>query len=369
MSTSHRPTVDRVARVAVRALGKLPTRVKRALAGKPIVIDGQQLDVEAQVGMRLLNRTVTETFETLPIEQGRAQLDSEAWVFGYEDRVAEVRDLTLPGPAGEIPARLYRPAGLGDASPALVYFHGGGWVLGNLGSGDSVCRYLANHAGVTVISVDYRLAPEDPFPAGVEDAVAAFTHVAEHAADYRVDPRRIAVGGESAGGNLAAVVAVEAAAAARTRPDAPTPAFQLLFMPVTDLTTKRRSYELFSDGFFLTEAQMDWYKSHYLADPADATDPRVSPLLAPDVADVAPAYVAVAGFDVLRDEGEAYALKLREAGVWVKLRRHEGLTHGLINATGVGAAARRALAEAAHELRDGLALTWQRAAGAAGEEA
>jgi acetyl esterase len=164
---------------------------------------------------------------------------------------------------------------------------------------------------------------------------------------------RLAVGGESAGGNLTAVVAVETARRATTSPGAPVPAFQLMFMPVTDLTSKHRSYGLFSDGFFLTEAQMNWYRDHYLADPEQAADPRVSPLLAPDVSGVAPA--SVAGFDVLRDEGEAYAAKLRAAGVRVTLRRHEGLTHGLINATGVGSAARRALAEAAEELREGLA--------------
>jgi len=341
-------------RTAVRALGALPSPVKRLLAGSPIVVDGQQLNVEAQVGMRLLNLTVGETFETLPLVKGRAQIDDEAWVFGFEHPVATVEDITIPGEGGSIPARVYRPGGVEVPTACLVYFHGGGWVLGGLGSGDSVSRFLANQAALTVISVDYRLAPEHQFPAAVLDAVAAFDHVVAHAAELGIDPRAIGVGGESAGGNLTAVVSLETAREAKADPTRATPAFQVLFNPVTDLSTKHRSYELFSDGYFLTESQMDWYKDHYLADPAQATDPRVSPLLADDLSGVAPAYVVVAGFDVLRDEGEAYAARLAEAGVPVTLRRHAGLTHGLINATGVGRAAQDALREAAGAIRVGL---------------
>lgn len=312
------------------------------------------MDLEAQVAMRLLNLAVSKTFESLPLEEGRAQIASEAWIFGDASPVAEVRDIVLPGPGGDLPARLYRPEGIEAPSPALVYFHGGGWVLGDLGASDSVCRFLAEHASLTVISVDYRLAPESPFPAAVDDALAAFTHVVEHAKEYDVDPAAVGVGGESAGGNLAAVIAQETARRARGADDVPTPAMQLLFMPVTDLSTKHRSYELFGEGLFLTEAQMDWYKERYLPDAESAKDPRVSPLLADDVHDVAPAYVAVAGFDVLRDEGEAYAHKLAAAGVRVALRRHSGLVHSMVNATGVGSGARAALSEAAGALRMGL---------------
>ena len=352
-STKARPLGDRVARRLARGLGRLPTVVKRILAGKPMRVDGQTLDLEAQVVMRLLNLAVSKTFESLPLEEGRAQIASEAWIFGDALPVAEVRDIVLPGPGGDLPARLYRPEGLDGPSPALVYFHGGGWVLGDLGAADSVCRFLAHHASITVISVDYRLAPENPFPAAVDDALAAFTHVVECAEEYDVDPAAIGVGGESAGGNLAAVIAQETAREARET-DAPTPAMQLLFMPVTDLSTKHRSYELFGEGLFLTEAQMDWYKERYLPEIPSAEDPRVSPLLADDVHDVAPAYVAVAGFDVLRDEGEAYAHKLAAVGVPVALRRHSGLVHSMVNATGVGSGARAALLEAAGALRMGL---------------
>lgn len=351
MPTNSRPLRDHVKRWIVRTMGALPESLKRRLAGKPIRIDGQELHVDAQLGMRLLNLTASKTFESLPLEQGRAQIEDEAWIFGEQIPVETVEDILIEGPAGAIPGRLYRPAGIVGPSAALVYFHGGGWVLGGLSSGDSVSRFLAVRASLTVISVDYRLAPENPFPAGVEDAIHAFNHVVANAVELNIDPTAIGIGGESAGGNLAAVVALETASAAVADQSAPVPAFQLLFMPVTDLSTKHRSYELFSDGFFLTEAQMDWYKNHYLTDPSRALDPRVSPLLAEDVSKVAPAYIAVAGFDVLRDEGEAYAAKMADAGVDVTLRRYGDLIHGMINATGVGRAAREALLEAAGVLR------------------
>ncbi|MEU9407402.1 alpha/beta hydrolase [Streptomyces sp. NPDC048281] len=354
--TDVHPLSERLARRAARGLGRLPTAVKRVIAGRPISVDGQVMDLDAQVGKRVLGLTVSKTFESLPLAEGRAQIASEAWIFGDELPVEEIRDLTIPTPGGGIPARLYRSAGVPRPSAALVYFHGGGWVLGDLSASDSVARFLARHASLTVIAVDYRLAPENPFPAAVDDALAAFTHVVEHAEEYGVDPAAVAVGGESAGGNLSAVVALETARRARetNSPGSPAPAMQLLLMPVTDLSRKRRSYELFGEGFFLTEAQMDWYKAHYLPDPAQATDTRVSPLLADDLHDVAPAYVAVAGFDVLRDEGEAYAHKLRDAGVPTVLRRHSGITHSMVNATGSGAAPREVLLEVAGALRMGL---------------
>ncbi len=348
MDTKH-PAQERIARRLMHVLGALPTGMQRAIGGKPIRIDGQQLNTEVQMALRLLNLTAGETFETKPLEQGRAELTAEAWVFGDALPVDEVRDMTIPGPAGSLPARLYRPAGIDEPSALLVYFHGGGWVLGDLAVSDSACRFLAVHAGLAVLSVDYRLAPENPFPAAVEDAVAAFRWAVAQASTLGVDPTAIGVGGESAGGNLAAVVSQ-----VTTTEPGPAPAFQLLFFPVTDLSTKHRSYQLFSTGFFLTEAQMDWYKQRYLSDPADALDPRVSPLLADDVSGLPPAYVAVAGFDPLRDEGEAYAHRLKEAGVPTTLRRHSGLIHAIINATGVGHAGKDALLEAAGALRVGL---------------
>jgi acetyl esterase len=231
-----------------------------------------------------------------------------------------------------------------------VYFHGGGWVVCDLDTHDNGCRFLARESGAAVLSVDYRLAPEHPFPAAVEDAFAAFRWAVENAADFGVDPAVIAVGGDSAGGNLAAVVSQLA-----RDDEGPAPAFQLLIYPVTDLSTKRLSYELFREGFFLTEPHMDWYRDHYLPDLESARDPRASPLLADDLSNLAPAYIATAGFDVLRDEGEEYARRLREAGVPVALRRHRNLIHGMATRVGMGGVGQTMMLEAAAALRMGLA--------------
>ncbi|MFZ2527851.1 MAG: alpha/beta hydrolase [Rhodococcus sp. (in: high G+C Gram-positive bacteria)] len=354
--TSSRPhPTDRLARAVLRAVSALPRPAQRLLGGRPLRIDDAELDTEVQLGLRLMTLAAGTTFEKLPLPEGRAQLDREAWIVGGNVEIGEVRDLTITGADGPIPARLYRPHHHADTPlPVLVYFHGGGFVLGGLGSADSVSRFLAANATVAVLSVDYRLAPEHPFPAGVNDAIAAFDHAIAHADDLGVDPTAVGVGGESAGGNLAAVVALATTVERRTRPDRRVPDFQLLFMPVTDLGSKHRSYELFGEGLFLTEAQMDWYRNHYLTDPAQALDPLVSPLLADDLSGLPPAYVVTAWFDVLRDEGEAYARRMREAGVQVGMRRHPGIVHGLVNATGVGQVATSVLAEAAGAVRLGL---------------
>ena len=350
MSPDTHPRQDRIARRVMRTVGALPPSAQRLLAGRPTRIDGQQLHPEVQLALRLLRLAGGPTFETLPLQEGRAQISSEAWIFGDQLPVGTVRDLTLDGRDGPIPARLYRPEGLSDPAALLVYFHGGGWVLGGLDASDSACRFLAVHAGIAILSVDYRLAPEHPFPAAVNDAVDAIPAAVVEAEAWGVDPVAIGVGGESAGGNLAAVVAQVTHAAT-----GPEPAFQLLFFPVTDLSTKHPSYTLFAEGYFLTEAQMDWYRDHYLNDPDLALDPRVSPLLAGDLSGLCPAYVVVAGFDPLRDEGEAYARRLREAGVRVSLQRHSGLIHGIVNATGVGRSGREVLLQAAGALRVELA--------------
>lgn len=350
MSRPPVPVADRLARAVMRSLGKLPPRLQRVLAGRSIVIDGQALHPTVQMGLRLLDLVAQETFETKPLAEGRAEIAREAWVFGSPVAVGSVDDFDVDGPNGPVPVRLYRPAGRRGDMPLIVYFHGGGWVLGGLDSADSVVRFLVDHAGVAVLSVDYRLAPEHPFPAGLEDSLAAFDHAAARAGSFGCDPRLVGVAGESAGGNLSAVISLMAAERARSNVSAPVPAFQMLFQPVTDLSKKHRSYALFGNGFFLTERQMDWYRDHYLPAPSDALDPRVSPLLAPNLSGLAPAYVAVAGFDPLRDEGRAYAARLQQAGVPVTLREFAGVTHGLINATGVGSVAREMLLEIAGAL-------------------
>jgi acetyl esterase len=287
-------------------------------------------------------------FETLPLAEARAQVDHEARIFaGPPLPMAWVRELSIPTPEGAIVGRLY-VADEGDTDRLLVYYHGGGWVVGGLTSADSVCRFLARHAGVSVLSVAYRLAPEHPFPAAPDDALAAFRFAVERAADWGHDPDRIAIGGDSAGGNLAAVVCQDLRTA-----DQPRPAFQLLFFPVTDLSTRHSSYDAFADGFFLTRRQMDWYRGHYLADQSP-DHVRISPLLADDLAGLPAAYIATSGFDVLRDEGEAYAARMAQAGVHVALRRHPQLVHAFVNATGVGRTGRDAMLEACGALRLGV---------------
>lgn len=207
------------------------------------------------------------------------------------------RELAIPGPGGDIPATLYTPAGLAEPSGLLVFYHGGGWVIGNRDSHDNTARFLAKQAGVRVLSVEYRLAPDYPWPAAPEDCLAAFDYAHARASELGADPARIAVGGDSAGGNLAAVVSQ-----VTTRRGGPAPKFQLLFYPATDFSTRRRSREIFGVGFFLIDESMDWFSGHYQA---DVTDPLASPLLAEDVSGLPPAYIATAGFDPLRDEGEA----------------------------------------------------------------
>ncbi|MEQ5843017.1 alpha/beta hydrolase [Paraburkholderia acidicola] len=349
MDTEHKSLLDHVARLVLRVVGILPTWLQRWLGGKPVRIDGQVLHPEVQLALRLLNLVPGSSFETLPLAEARAVLVKEAQLFGNPVPIETVRDISIPGEGGPIPARLYRPANLTGPSALLVYFHGGGWVLGDLRVADSACRVLAIEAKLSVLSIDYRLAPEHPFPAGLNDALTAFKYAVDNAAALGIDPAAIGIGGESAGGNLTAVVSQ-----ITTAGNGPKPAFQLMFFPVTDLSTKHASYALFADGFFLTATQMDWYRNHYLTNEAEALDPRVSPLLAKDLAGLPPAYVAVAGFDPLRDEGLAYARRLSEAGVPVTLRLHDGLIHGIINALGVGHTGRDALIEAAGVLRAGL---------------
>ena len=334
-------------RTLLRGLGAIPRSLQVRLAGPPIEVDGNHLDPEVQVTLRFANALGGEQ-EMLPVAESREYLDLEARLFrGRRLPVHGVRGLQVDGAEGPLRARLYEADS--EAGAALVvYLHGGGWVEGSLESYDQTCRFLVRESGAHVLSVDYRLAPEHPFPAGPDDAVAAFRWAVENAAGLGADPRRVAVAGDSAGGNHAALVARETAA------EDGAPVFQALIYPVCDLSRKRRSYSLFSEGFFLTEQKMDWYRDHYLADPLSAADPRVSPVLAPDLSGLPPAYVAVAGFDPLRDEALEYAERLREAGVEVELRLHRGLVHGFANAVGVGRASPAAMRELAAALRAGL---------------
>jgi len=237
--------------------------------------------------------------------------------------IGTVRDLSADG----VPVRVYRPAGVPDATrlPALVFFHGGGWVIGDLETHDTLCRQLTAEAGITVVAVDYRLAPEHKFPASADDAWTATKWVAAHAGELGVDAAKLAVGGDSAGGNLAAVVALQARDAG-----APKISLQVLLYPVTDVGAETQSYRDLADGYMLTRDGMRWFIAHYLGKPQDAEDWRASPIRAKSLAGVAPALVITAGYDLLRDEGDAYAQKLRAAGVNVDSVSFGGMVHGFI---------------------------------------
>jgi acetyl esterase len=320
---------------AARALAAVPPLAARLLAGRPIVIDGHRLDPEMQLGLRLVSLSERDG----PRSPAAARVQT----------ARSARRVALPLPigaveaqrAGHLPARLYRPRVASGG--LLVFFHGGGFVVGDLDTHDVPCRFLAERSGAAVLSIDYRLAPEHRFPAAVEDALVAFAWARDHAAELGADPGRIAVGGDSAGGTLATVVARLA-----------DPAFQLLIYPGADWNAQTYSRARFAEGFLLTAEDIAFYREHYLPDVAAALDPRASPLLAEDLAGSAPAYVVTAGFDPLRDEGEAYAARLAAAGVPVALRRHEGLVHGFVNAVAVSRAAALATAELAGALRTAL---------------
>lgn len=233
-------------------------------------------------------------------------------------------DLSLPGPASDLPARLYEPDGTGPF-PVLVYFHGGGWVRGTLDNTDLLCRNLAEQGQCIVVSVDYRLAPEHPFPAAVDDCYAATAWVADGLPLQTADTDRLAVGGDSAGGNLATVVA--RLADQRGGPDI---AYQMLIYPVTNYAFDTPSYEENATGYLLSREGMKWYWNHYVEDGQQATNPNASPLLADDLSGVPPATVLTAGFDPLRDEGIAYAERLRDAGVTVTHRHYDDAVHGFV---------------------------------------
>jgi acetyl esterase len=260
--------------------------------------------------------------------------------------VAHVEDRSIPGPGGEIPVRVYRPDGA-EPKPVIVYYHGGGWVIGGLSTHDGGCRAFANAVDAVVISVDYRLAPEHPFPAPVEDALAALAWVSEHADELGGDPARIAVAGDSAGGNLAAVVAQIA-----RDTGGPAVCFQLLIYPVTDYEFDSISMNDNAEGYLLSRAAMQWFYSHYLTDPAEGANPLVSPVRASDLSGLPPAYVITAEFDPLRDQGVAYAIAMRSAGTPVAGRTYEGMFHGFLSMIEWVEAGKVAFDDAVAALRD-----------------
>jgi acetyl esterase len=322
--------------------------LRRLFGEPPRSPDGLRLDLQVHALLTLARATKAPELATLGVEGARRSLDQFGPAFGPAPPAVAVSDLILPGGAGPRRARMYVHGDAREARPGLVFFHGGGFVIGSLDSHDGVCRTLAREAEVTVISVDYRLAPENRFPAAVEDAVATTRAVLANAPSFGLDPLAVAVGGDSAGASLAAVVAQS------LRHEPRRPAFQLLVYPVTDMRGGTPSRAYFREGYFLTQASIDWYRDQYLRDPSQQLDPRASPLLSPDLSGLPPALVLTAGFDPLRDEGQAYALRLREAGVVVEHICSEGSVHGFFSTSGAMGESARMVALAARRLRGAL---------------
>lgn len=340
------PPLARVRGVAGRGLARLPAWLQLAASGRrAIVVDGQTLDPTLQLVLAIGRRTDGAAAIAHDPSAFRARLRQDILsVRGPRTPVGEVRDLEVDGGAGPLPARWYGPA-VATSLPLLVFFHGGGFVAGDLDTHDEPCRLLCAHGGVPVLSVAYRLAPEHRFPAAVDDAVAAFRWARRHAPARGLGAGGVAVGGDSAGANLAAVVAQE-----ERGPEGP--AAQLLVYPPVDQATPRASHRLFDGGLFLSVAERNaFYRQYSEGSGVDSRDPRISPLYAAGLAGLAPALVALAGFDVLRDEGEAYAEALRSAGVRCEVQREPSLGHGFINLTGVSRASRRATIELARRWR------------------
>ncbi|WP_067723488.1 alpha/beta hydrolase [Nocardia yamanashiensis] len=333
----------RLLELAGRALFSLPRWMLTVLAGREPAEGGPAAEI--RVYLRL-SRLLGLRFDHDTVADSRRDFALGARLMrGTPTRGVHTRELMV---AGTLPASLYRSAGSTTSkAPLLVYFHGGGHVLGGRECVDVICRYLAHAARVGVLSVDYRLAPEHCFPAAVDDAVTALWWARENSRSLGSDPERIAVGGDSSGANLAAV------AARHMRDRGWVPAMQLLLYPLLDFASTRPSHQLFAEGYLLTQAYLDDFAKHYL--PAgNYAHPDASPLTAPDLAGLPPAYIVINGFDPLRDDGAAYARALEDAGVPVRLRLHPDLIHGFANGVGFGGRFRAATEEIAHALRVGL---------------
>ena len=328
---------------APRALRHWPAR------RRPVEIDGYRLDPDIQFMCELFEASGRPPTEALPIPEARRQMRALSEIAaGPRVELPRVENHTFDGPAGALRARLYAPRARGELLPALTFYHGGGGVLGDLDTHDDLCRFLASVSGCAVVAIEYRLAPEHPFPAAVDDALAGFRWVVAHAERLGIDPERVAVGGDSMGGSLAAVVSH------RARDEGgPRPAYQLLIYPSTNRGGSTRSRKLFAQGFFLTESLLAWFVDHYSGG-TDPSHPHISPLLARDFRALPPAFVATVGFDPLRDEGHAYADRLREAGVSVQHHCHTSLVHGYVQMGGAVDAAQRAIADVGAALRRGL---------------
>ena len=301
----------------------------RLLDGHRIRRGSRTMDPKAQiVGEFVKSIRVPGYFPPLP--ELRQQLRTMVTLMDEPaPALARIENVRIPGPAGEIPARVYAARAAGGAlMPAVAYFHGGGWVQGDLETHHGLCARLAQHAGALVLAVDYRLAPEHKFPAAVEDCLAAYTWLRAHGRELGADPARVAVAGDSAGGNLSAVVSQLAAAG-----KVPVPTCQALIYPAVDFSFETDSHRDMVDGHVIPRDRVLWYMEQYLRSEADKADLRASPLRAPSLAGQPPAMIVTAGFDPLRDEGHAYAERLRGAGVNVIYREYPGQIHAFVSLT------------------------------------
>jgi acetyl esterase len=315
---------------------RLPERWLARAVGRPVVIDGQTLDVQTQT--MLAAAKLAGVVDETDVGRARIAMDREvAAVSPAPIAMRRERDFRIPIEGASLPARLYVPKTAAPTPPLLVFFHGGGFVCGSLASHDAAVRELAHEGACAILSVEYRLAPEHKAPTAPEDGRAAFRWARANAAELGVDRERIAAGGDSAGGNLTAVLCHLLREAGEAQPT-----FQLLIYPAVDLTCAAPSHRLFAKGFFLEEARIAWYLNHYVTREEEKTEPHVSPLFAKSFAGLAPAIVVTAGFDPLRDEGAQYAEALRKAGVPVVHRCESTLIHGFFNMTGVVVEAREA---------------------------
>jgi acetyl esterase len=328
-------------RFVVRRLVELPAWLQTKLSGQPpICVDGLTLHPEIQLLLAAWKWRGATTLRADSPLLARTSFRNEACRHDVRCDVESISELMIEGATGPLRARHYVPARDDGKQPLLVFLHGGGFVMGDLDTHDAPCRLFCRHGRMHVLAVDYRLAPEHPFPAAAEDAVAAFRWAVRHAEELGADPRRVCVGGDSAGGNLSAVVAQQSVLAG-----GPVPVAQLLVYPVVDTAQEWRSGELFASGFVLDRKDRLWFTGHYVPAGIDRTDPRLSPFRVADASGLCPAYVVTAGFDPLRDEGEAYASKLAAAGVPTTVRRYDGFVHGFLNMVGVSPASRAAAIE------------------------
>ncbi len=339
----------RVQRFLVRTLLSLPSPILRLMAGGGVVyVGGRTLDPRLQFLAAQAARGPAMSALS-PEEARRANTQGLAALGGEREPGVRVESLAIPGPDGAIPARAYRPANQDPAAPVMVFAHFGGGVIGDLDTCDAFCTILAKVGRAAVVSVGYRLAPEHRFPAGLDDVLAAYRHVRDHAEDFGAPTGHAAIGGDSMGGNFAAIVCQEMKRSAE-----PQPALLLLIYPCVDVASETQSMTTYGEAFPLSSATMDWFMGHYLGPDADPADPTLSPLREPDVSGLAPAVIVTAGFDPLVDQGEAYAKRLADAGSPVIYRCYDSLAHAFTAFTGAVPAADTACREIAGLVREGL---------------